>query len=582
MHCPEMEKIFSLRWKASIPELASLVQDDIDEVKKSFCEIKKATDVVLSECHHNVYTFYTWVHIVLNTVNVYNKCTLLQPVLDSIRDTFTLLEVMYYELKIYKHFLRMNIGDDTESILTFADIYDERRLSLLCDIRNDVTGSNYFDKFWKTDDCLRNISSILKEAVDAYIKYTNMYKAYPKYFKLLDDDIMIKNLNQDPSLLSHTLEIRDFIDIFNKNLNPMGIQVMTSCREKVKRVQQIGAKFTSVNIYLGKWLRHMTERKHMKLSRRHITDEDGIHIFPVVRDVRGLEELDRLRTDDEGDTDDDTDKNEKTESEKTKVEKTESHPMVWLSSKNLAFFSKPSDAISTWPIVSTRTEYNGRAAKAFIVGHGHNVVFLRDATSTNLQETFVRLGISADGCSHGNYLSIVGTTLNLNIANTQGFTCVMCLRPYACMYNERFIDMYFNEGKQIKGNIVVGRNKSSDTLYACYCGVDARGTETCISTEEDKGRALIQNQWCTLAVRITADALSTFYNSSIASPKPNFEVKNTIGLTSRECTTCFIGKSSCSSDAYAKVDIKDIILYDYPLSNESICAWMCAQSQHFI
>jgi hypothetical protein len=166
---------------------------------------------------------------------------------------------------------------------------------------------------------------------------------------------------------------------------------------------------------------------------------------------------------------------------------------------------------------------------------------------------FVRIGNTSlsTSTSNGNYFSFGPQTFN--IATNNGFTMVCAIRYLTTAAFGRIIDFNNGEGNN---NLIVSRFEAGSQFILSYFN---SSTNTGLAGVKGTVRT---NEWQVIAARFKNNELA-FYEAS----------KSTgAGLTlqNKSWTNTFIGKSAWSTDNYANIDIREMLIYDRELTDAQI------------
>lgn len=224
-------------------------------------------------------------------------------------------------------------------------------------------------------------------------------------------------------------------------------------------------------------------------------------------------------------------------------------PFMWFRAKDLAASLSHGATVSSWTSFGPVWSH---VATGYSAGSGTLPIFDKNSESA----PFVRIGTGTNSTSNGSYFDCGSKTFNLTVNG--GMTVIAYVRFRSSANNERIID-FGSSSNTTNNNIIFGRKLVSNALAAWYC------TGSTVTAENSGPNNFITNgQWQILAMRVTDKELSLFSNNS----KSN--IANT-SLTNRSFSNAYIGKSWWpSSDSYANIDIKDLLVYDRPLTDLQI------------
>lgn len=138
----------------------------------------------------------------------------------------------------------------------------------------------------------------------------------------------------------------------------------------------------------------------------------------------------------------------------------------------------------------------------------------------------------------------------MSIATNGGFTLVISVRFRGpAGFWERIID--FGNGMN-NDNIVFARYAGNNTF-----GLSYRNGGTASDTEV----GTITGGWQTIGIRYISGEKALFTGTK--------SVVSNLTLTNKSLTTCYIGKSAWA-DAYANIDIRELLMYDKALTDTEI------------
>jgi hypothetical protein len=216
-------------------------------------------------------------------------------------------------------------------------------------------------------------------------------------------------------------------------------------------------------------------------------------------------------------------------------------PKLWVRMDELAGLSHNAD-VTNWPGVT-----NGYNATGVAVGTGGNPKYF----STGQWDSFpfVRLGTGTNSSTNGNYFSF--GTQALNIGDGGGFSFAAMVRFYSLATFERLFD--FGNG-QDNNNILCYRTASSaDFAFNILNG----------STQYFINLTPISRGWMILSGRINSSQVS--FNESGTPVTASYS-----GLANRTLTNMWVGRSNWSTDGYANMDLRELLIYDRSLTDAEL------------
>jgi len=215
------------------------------------------------------------------------------------------------------------------------------------------------------------------------------------------------------------------------------------------------------------------------------------------------------------------------------------NPFMWYSAKSLTGLAHGA-TVSSWNSIT-----NGKVATGYGAGMGAPTL---DKTSE--AHPFVRLGSGSASTTVGNYFDCGGQTMN--IATNGGFTCVAMVRLRGPVGTwERLID--FNNGVN-NNNLVLARSVGTNFWAMSY-----RNGATNSDNQMSIG---VSGGWQTLGFRFVSGEQAMF-DTGVKSTAGNLTMQD------RAFTYTWIGRSAWT-DAYANMDVRDVLFYDKALTDTQI------------
>lgn len=212
-------------------------------------------------------------------------------------------------------------------------------------------------------------------------------------------------------------------------------------------------------------------------------------------------------------------------------------PKIWLRAEDIPTSIVHGQPVSSWPSVT-----NGITAAGYAAGTGSIPVIHR----TTEPIPFVRMGTGTVSTTNGGYFDCGSQTFN--VASNGGFSFAAVVRLREAGHWERIFD--FGNGPN-NDNILLGRYVTTSSFGFSYRNATA---ETVFSA------GTITNGWDVMVGRIKADGMALLQDASTTQ-------SSTPSLANKALLNTYIGKSAWSVDAYANMDMRELIIYDKALTD---------------
>jgi hypothetical protein len=224
-------------------------------------------------------------------------------------------------------------------------------------------------------------------------------------------------------------------------------------------------------------------------------------------------------------------------------------PRVHLRAADLLSTIGHDGAVSTWPGAA-----NGANATGVLVGSGARPVLRLDEAAP-----YVRMGTGGNTNANGGYLELGPMTFESS--RTAGFTAVFAVRMRSVATWERVFD--FSLGGPSNSNVLLARDgNSSNWTFQVY-----QGNQPSLATTPSG--AIPNNAWTVVAVRSTTSQLSVFERGG-RTTHVNVDASVNLNQNDRTFATCWIGRSAWTADGLANMDLREVLVYDRPLSDREV------------